>query len=361
MFNFKQFGNNQLAVSNFKINITNILVVVSFLISSVFTLFFFFVLNNPIVAILNVVLALASGFTLVFIYFNATVYARVWFILVVCIQYWVCTNLYFAKEAGMSLLFFTVPICIFLIFELKQYKYKVPLILLSIFLLIQSENHINVNPMLVLTADQNRLMYQFVIYSLMVIIIATIFLFSQLMAKSEENLIKQATIDNLTKLAHRNYFIDQSRVLLALAIKQQRPFSMMVINIDNLKDINESFGYLVGDEYLQNISKNISKIFDESAIVARFGGKEFIVAMPERTIEEARKKANKINITLGELTNFDKKWRKFRCSASIGITTKSTDNPDIKELIAKANTAVHIAKSKGPGRISVYSLEDLKS
>lgn len=362
MFKFSLFSNNQLAVTAYKIKIkiTIILVLLSFTFSCIYTLGYFFILDNPTIAIINGLLALAIGFTLVFLYFNAVNPARVWFILVLSIEFWICTNVYFTKETGIHLMLFTVPIAIFLIFELRQYKFKIPLIFVSLLLLIQSENYLNASPMATLNEEQNQLFYQIVIYAIMLIIIFTIHVFSQLMAKNEENLIKQATIDNLTKLAHRNYFIDKSRKILALAIKQQRPFAMMIINIDNLKEINETFGYLVGDELLKKISTNISSVFDKSAIVARFGGKEFIVALPECTIEETKKKAQKVNMALAELNNFDNKWQTFRCSASIGIAVKDTDNPDIKELIAKANTAVHLAKSKGAGRISEYSFAKLE-
>ena len=237
-------------------------------------------------------------------------------------------------------------------FELHQFKQKLTLSILSIFLLFYCQNTINPAPYIELTTELNNVLYQSVIFCIMVEILIVLNIFGRQLQVNENKLKQLASIDVLTKANNRDYFFAASEKHFIACKNNHRPFSLLLINIDNFRRVNELYGHKVGDYYLQYVTEKIKNICSESEVFGRLGGEEFIISMPERTIIEAKRLAKKINALFNSTAVI--KSSDMRCSVSIGAITNSINVTDFSELIAYSDQALHRAKAKGPGRIEVY-------
>ncbi|MEW6997307.1 GGDEF domain-containing protein [Colwelliaceae bacterium BS250] len=340
------------AVAN-KIKITNVVVLFTVLISALYTVFYFFVLNAPVVAAINLAITLSYAASLLIMATGAIRGAKLWFFCVLMLQLWFCTNIYLTNASGFHLFYFLVPTGAFLLFELSEIKEKFALSTAAIILLFYCENTLNETPLIDLTAELNHRLYQSVIFFIMVEVLVVLTLFSKQIANNEANLIKQATTDPLTEFANRNYFFEVAGTALQLATHHNRPFSLILIDLDNFRDVNNRCGYLAGDIYIKHVAKSMAELCTSDDILARLGGQEFIIAMPEKTISEARKVANKLATALSiePILTCDEACY---CTASMGISCGSSASDNIHLLISHADAALQRAKWQGKGRVEEY-------
>lgn len=344
------------AIAN-KIKVTNFVVLITVLLSGLYTLFYLFVLNEPIVAAINFAITLAYATGLLVMATGAIRGAKLWFFWVLMLHLWICTNIYVTNASGFHLFYFLVPTGAFLLFELTEIKEKFVLSTAAIILLFYCENTLNVTPLISLTTELNHTLYQSVIFCIMVEVLVVLTLFSKQIANNEASLIKQATTDPLTQFANRNYFFDVAGSALQLAAHHNRPFSLIIIDLDNFKDINNRCGYLAGDTFIKHIANSMTELCTSQDILARLGGQEFIIAMPEKTIAEARKVARKLAAAfstepIGTRDNV------CYCTASIGIICRSGDAADIHLLTFQADSALQLAKQQGKGRIEEFKIAE---
>jgi diguanylate cyclase (GGDEF)-like protein len=163
---------------------------------------------------------------------------------------------------------------------------------------------------------------------------------------------KLATHDYLTDLFNRskldsmlNYELHQVRRYTS------RNLSVLLFDIDNFKKVNDTYGHDVGDEILQKIARILTVSSRESDIVARWGGEEFFMMLPETNIEQALVVAEKIRLTI-EHTKFNDD---IRITCSCGIAQfRSSD--DIKSLFKRVDEALYNAKESGKNQVKIESV-----
>lgn len=181
-----------------------------------------------------------------------------------------------------------------------------------------------------------------------------------------------ATIDTKTQLYNYRYFHSVIKHELAISKRYNRPLSLMLIDIDDFKKINDTYGYLRGDEILQFVATIIKSNIRETDIAARFGGEEFVVLMPETHEEEAEKMAERIR----GLIMADKFLFNYHITVSIGVAqnlpigkesteiksfyTQFMSKNKVKEngeqtLFEKTNIAVRYAKEHGKNKVVAFS------
>jgi len=155
-----------------------------------------------------------------------------------------------------------------------------------------------------------------------------------------------ATHDLLTFLPNRALFMDRLKMAIAYAKRYNQRLAVMLIDLDNFKEINDTYGHGVGDEVLRIIGKKLRGSIRESDTVARMGGDEFLVLLPYiKSEEDAFVVANHIQERLRELIKVEDK--QFKVSASIGISIYPDDGEEAEELLKNADKAMYLAKLEG--------------
>ncbi len=160
------------------------------------------------------------------------------------------------------------------------------------------------------------------------------------------NEVKQLAItDVLTSLYNRRHTMERLEDEIEKSKRYENPLSVMMIDVDHFKRINDEFGHLSGDVVLKKISESITKTLRDFDIVGRFGGEEFLVILPNTAIDDAFLAAERIrkNIESLKLSKKD-----IMVSASIGVCQWSGD--ELKNLLSEADRLLYSAKANGRNR-----------
>lgn len=159
---------------------------------------------------------------------------------------------------------------------------------------------------------------------------------------------KKAYIDGLTKIYNRNKFDELFIEELKTAQRYNNSFSVVLLDIDKFKDVNDNHGHLIGDEVLITIAQVLNKNIRETDVFARWGGEEFAILFRHTSI----KKAKDISLKLKNIIQENKHPSAGTISASFGVTEYI--NGDTKESIFKrCDDALYMAKKNGRNRVEV--------
>jgi diguanylate cyclase (GGDEF)-like protein len=173
---------------------------------------------------------------------------------------------------------------------------------------------------------------------------------------SEKNqLLKELIIssrkDSLTGLNNRRYFTDKLNAEITRAARFSRSFSLLMLDIDHFKSINDKFGHSCGDAALVNFSNALMNNVREVDTLCRWGGEEFIILLPEISKENSVLVAEKIRANIESLeTQYEDNLVKF--TVSIGLGYFSGDSIEINSIIKTVDQRLYNAKTSGRNRVS---------
>lgn len=162
-----------------------------------------------------------------------------------------------------------------------------------------------------------------------------------------------AIIDPLTGLYNRRYFEAFMDKQVAISQRNNQFLSVIMLDIDNFKAFNDSYGHDAGDAALKVVAHALNSVIRNSDIAVRYGGEEFIVALPNTEKTVAYEVAERMRATIEESPVFtDTDKRKF-VTASLGVATLGLDSLDLAGLISMADTMLYNAKKSGKNRVLV--------
>lgn len=162
-------------------------------------------------------------------------------------------------------------------------------------------------------------------------------------------IVELSSVDTLTKLYNRQHLMQVLNIEIRRYIRYKTPFSLLMIDIDHFKSINDNFGHNIGDKVLMEVSRILLLNLRELDICTRFGGEEFIIVLPHTEEEEALDLAERIRVNVKEAFSSE-----YNLTISIGISIVS-DRCDIFELIKEADRALYRSKENGRDKTTVYS------
>jgi len=162
-----------------------------------------------------------------------------------------------------------------------------------------------------------------------------------------KELEKHATTDPLTGLKNRRYLQERMGMFLASAQKDHTPFSLLLVDIDHFKYVNDTFGHPVGDQMLQELAWKLEQESREADSVVRLGGEEFVILLAATNGEQATQIAERLRATI---ENYD--WPHSPITVSIGATTYKNGDRD-STLLARVDRALYVSKNNGRNRVSL--------
>lgn len=165
----------------------------------------------------------------------------------------------------------------------------------------------------------------------------------------------QAVVDGLTDLYNHGYFQEALAQKATELARAGRPYTVLMMDLDNLKDVNDTYGHLMGDEVLKAVADTLSASIRKEDVAARYGGDEFAVFLPDRTMAQCEQVAERIRTEVGALRirpGLSASARPIRVTLSVGIASHPQNGSDHHQVMKAADEALYEAKRTGKNRVS---------
>jgi len=172
--------------------------------------------------------------------------------------------------------------------------------------------------------------------------------------ESNKELKMLASIDPLTSLYNRRYFTKTSQQVLEISKRNKTAISVLMLDVDNFKNVNDIYGHQVGDNVLVFIASVLMNLTRKSDICCRFGGEEFIILLPDTDERGVFAIAEKIRAAIEQSEIPIQRDKTIKITVSVGVATcnKGIDM-NLENIIKRADAAMYVSKGSGKNRISI--------
>ena len=177
---------------------------------------------------------------------------------------------------------------------------------------------------------------------------------------AREELIQLSDTDELTGLKNRRAFNSTLSMEVKKAIRYERPFAIVMLDADYLKQVNDQYGHDVGDKLIISLSQVMKDSLRETDLLARYGGDEFVIMLPDTSDAKAYDVAERIRLAV-ENTSINAGGNRVSSTLSIGLACFPVDSENIEEITQKADKALYASKHRGRNVVTRYSLELLNT
>lgn len=173
-------------------------------------------------------------------------------------------------------------------------------------------------------------------------------------AQRARQLAEVMTKDSLTGLLQHAHIKERLASELVRSSRQQQQVSVVMLDIDHFKKVNDNYGHLTGDQVITSLANLLKQQLRKSDMIGRYGGEEFLLVLPDCPVEKALKIVDKMREAFGQLPfTFD--GNKFNCTFSAGIASGlGSEFPD--QVIEQADQALYQAKSAGRNQVKIFSV-----
>lgn len=179
---------------------------------------------------------------------------------------------------------------------------------------------------------------------------STVRLRTQELQAANQALEMQARSDPLTGLLNRRGLEGQFAFAIALARRSGRPLSLLAVDVDHFKRVNDTHGHGVGDQVLQSLAQTLQQRLRSSDVAARIGGEEFVALLPDTSLEEARAAADALRLAVAAQSH----PQAGPITISLGVSALRADDADnASTLLERADAALYQAKKEGRNRVCV--------
>jgi len=168
---------------------------------------------------------------------------------------------------------------------------------------------------------------------------------------------RTAQIDPLTGLNNRRGFLPVAESLWSLVTRKNRNICVVMIDIDHFKDINDQYGHAAGDRILKEIAGELDRSRRQGDLLARWGGEEFTLLLPETDEAEGHKVAERFRHNVEQLVVNDS-GKVIRCTISVGVASRHAESVTLEQAIVTADQELYQAKLQGRNRVCTARTSD---
>lgn len=169
-----------------------------------------------------------------------------------------------------------------------------------------------------------------------------------------KKIITDRFLDSLTNTYNKSYLLEHLNRILAQNYINESPLSIIMIDLDMFKNINNKYGHLTGDSILKQIGKLMNKEIRSDNILARFGGDEFILLLPRTSLNQAILVAERIRLAIEKSSYKTSKDTYINFTASFGVT-EIDESDSVESFINRSDKALYNAKNQGKNKICVLA------
>ena len=169
--------------------------------------------------------------------------------------------------------------------------------------------------------------------------------------EAAEALLKAVSCDHLTGLLNRRAFVEAVELEMQRWARFPRPLSLVMIDADHFKRINDQYGHAAGDAVLRHLAAGMTATFRAMDVLARFGGEEFVVLMPHTDVASAIQHAERLRSAIEALRIPLDDGGELRITASFGVAACRPDDDSLDAAIAGADECLYRAKRQGRNRV----------
>jgi diguanylate cyclase (GGDEF)-like protein len=173
----------------------------------------------------------------------------------------------------------------------------------------------------------------------------------------DEHMTRLATRDALTGIFNRGTLMDLGHKSVSAAVRARQPVSVLMLDLDHFKRVNDRFGHACGDRMLEKVTAIVAEKLREEDVLGRYGGEEFCVVLPNTDTEGARITSERIRTAI-EAHEFELGSARTRITVSIGVATLApTGSATLESLVMRADAALYQAKRRGRNRVVIAAPE----
>lgn len=162
-----------------------------------------------------------------------------------------------------------------------------------------------------------------------------------------------ASQDALTALFNRRAFLGRLRQEAERSKRHGNALSIIMLDLDRFKTVNDTFGHMIGDEVLCSVADSIRETIRESDVAARLGGEEFAILLPDTKMPAAANVGERLRAALAARRHRDERGQSFSVTASLGVAGWLGDEASIERFLARADAALYAAKRRGRDQLAM--------
>lgn len=350
--NIINFGVNQNSrAQDSKIKITNVTSLIASIVAFSYAMFFYFHIGSALATILNIVFSIVYALPLLLSYKGYYRASKILIFAAVMGHVVVLCTLIFTSASGFHYYYLLLPSCLFLMFDNKEKYEKLFAMVLGLILFFICENYNNTNPLVSLSVTAEKIIYSSTILIVMLEIYLVTYIFSNAITRNEDRLQQMASKDWLTGLNNRGMLVEIGQNLITISQRQNKPLSLLMLDIDFFKRINDNFGHIVGDQVIKQISQTLQSGIRASDTLARYGGEEFVIILPDTTSKDAFELAQNLRVLIENTPLITEEKKEIAYTVSIGVAQTSVKIDTLDELTRHADIALYQAKESGRNKV----------
>ena len=213
--------------------------------------------------------------------------------------------------------------------------------------LLEQEQSVQIIQLNNMTYHESNLQLLIVFVSLVMLALAWLLL---KMVQGQKHLLRVSQIDDLTGVINRRHLVELGEKMFVSTYFKQQDFSVLMIDVDNFKMINDNFGHKAGDKVLKKIAELSNQIMQKNDYFGRFGGEEFICLLPATSPKDAYDVAERIRLSIQEKIKLNKIAEQV--TVSIGISSYKRENTEnFTQIIKEADVKMYEAKRLGKNKV----------